>query len=352
MKTVLSAAAAASVLVLMTACSPAKKAEPPPAAAAAPSPVAAEGTSIERLDPALDAIIAPGAVVEKVAGGFKFVEGPLWVHNAIWFADLVGNKLHAVGADGVDKVLIDHSGGLDNPPEGSYSGSNGMVVDKDGSVLMTQHGLRRIVRLDADLKPTTVIDKYQGKKINSPNDLVFRPDGSLWFTDPPMGLVKQDQDPAKELKFNAVWRYKDGVLTPVITDLSRPNGIAFSPDGKKLYISNSGPKMFVNVYDVADDGTVGKAKTFISYPGPVPNDVPDGLRVDSAGNVWTTGPGGIRIVSPDGKVLGQIKSPDLAQANLAFGGPELKTVYIMAATNVYRLQAAIPGETPLYSNNK
>ena len=318
-------------------------------ATTAGAPVAAAGSSVARMDPALDAVIAPGTVVEKVAGDFQFVEGPLWRKGEIWFADLVGNKLYAVGADGRARVIMDKSGGLQETAPNSYQGSNGMTVDKDGSVLMAQHGLRRIARVADDLTVTTLVERNSnGAHLNSPNDMAFAPDGALWFTDPPLGLVGQDKDPAKEAKFNAVYRYKDGKAVAVITDLTRPNGIAFSPDGTKLYVSNSAPEMFVNVYDVGPNGTVSKARKFLSYPAPLPDDVPDGLKVDSKGNVWTTGPGGIRIVTPEGKVLGQIKTPDKAQSNIAFGGEDWRTVYITASTNVYRLKAAIPGVKPLY----
>lgn len=356
MKAVVAGLSMVALLCGVGACSRQKEADLTPmsgnstatAEADATPAKAAEGTSIQRLDPALDAIIPAGAVLEKVAGGFGFTEGPVWVHDRLRFSDLTGNKLYEITPDGQTKLLLDKSGGLTKPPYPKYSGSNGAIVDKDGSVLMTQHGLRRIVRVGDDMKITPVLDRVNGKRLNSPNDLAFSPDGTLWFTDPPFGLDGQDKDPAKEQPYNAVYRYKDGKATPVITDLPRPNGIGFSPDGKKLYISNSMPDMFVNVYDVNSDGTLGKPKKFISYPGPVPGDVPDGLKIDSKGNVWTSGPGGIRIVSPEGKVLGQLKSPDLAQASIAWGGPDWKTAYIMAATNVYKLRLAIPGEEPLY----
>ncbi|MBU3077903.1 SMP-30/gluconolactonase/LRE family protein [Sphingomonas quercus] len=310
---------------------------------------AEQGPHIDRLDPALDAIIPKDARLEKIGEGFGFAEGPLWVNGELRFSDLIRNKLFAIGPDGKTRLLLDKSGGLDSFPEGKFQGSNGAVVDKDGTVLMVQHGARRIVRLDDKLNIKPFIERFEGKRLNSPNDLVFAPDGSLWITDPPYGLDGQDKDPAKEVKFNAVYRYKDGKLTAVITDLPRPNGIGFSPDGKKLYISNSEPEMFVNVYDVNPDGTVANGKRFISYPGPNPIDVPDGLKVDSQGNVWTSGPGGIRIISPEGKVLGQLKTSDRAQANLAWGGPDWKTAYIMGAGNIYRLQISIPGEKPLYT---
>lgn len=335
----------ASVLVLAAACS---KYEPPEVPAK-PGP-AAEGASILRLDPALDAVIPPGAVVEKVAGGLGFVEGPVWTHNTLWFSDLTGNRLYVLGYDGAKRMILDKSGGKDDPPAGSYQGSNGAVVDKDGTVLLTQHGARRIVRVTDNMKVIPVLDRFQGKRFNSPNDLAFAPDGALWFTDPPYGLVGQDQDPAKEIPFNAVYRYANGQPKAVITDLPRPNGIGFSPDGKTLYVSNSEPEMYVNAYDVGPDGAVSNPRRFISYPAPNPVDVPDGLKVDGQGNVWTSGPGGIRIVSPNGKVLGQIKTSDSAQANLAWGGPGFRTVYILASANVYRIKLAIPGEKPLYTN--
>ena len=341
----------AAAAIALTACSKAKETRAPTPVAAATVPVAAEGTSIVRLDPALDAIIAPGAVLEKIGGDFGFTEGPVWYKGEIRFSDLTGNKLYAIGADGQTRLVMDKSGGKDVIPEGSYQGSNGSAVDKDGTVLMTQHGARRIVRVKEDGSIEPFLERNgNGKRFNSPNDLIFRPDGSLWITDPPYGLLKQDKDPDKEAAYNAVYRYKDGKITAVITDMPRPNGIDFSPDGKTLYVSNSEPEMFVNVYDVSSDGKVSKGRRFITYPGPVPAaGVPDGLKVDSAGNVWTSGPGGIRIISPEGKVLGQLKSPDPAQANLAWGGPDLKTAYIMAASSVYRLKLATPGKTPLYS---
>jgi gluconolactonase len=269
----------------------------------------------------------------------------MWHEGRLWFSDVVGNKMYATTPDGKVTVLIDHSGGLESYPAGMPKGSNGMVTDKDGSVLMTQHGLRGIARLDKQLKPTTFLDNFEGKRFNSPNDLVYAPDGSLWFTDPPYGLTGGDHDPTKELTFNGVYRYADGKLTAPIRDLARPNGIGFTSDSKTLYVSNSGPQMYVEKYDVATDGTVSNGTRFIEYPGRAP-DVPDGLKLDSANNLWTTGPGGIRIISSAGKVLGQIKLPETA-ANLAWADGGM-TLYITGSTSIYRLKVKTPGTMPRY----
>ena len=304
-------------------------------------------TRIDRLDPALDSIIAPGTKIERVATGFKFTEGPLWRQGRLWFSDLQDDKVLAVTPDGKVEVLIPHAGGLDPFPPDSYRGSNAMVTDKDGSVLLVQQGGRKIVRLDAQLRPTVVLEKYAGKKLNSPNDLVFAPDGALWFTDPPFGLPQAEKDPAKELTFNGVYRYADGKLEAVIKDLALPNGLAFSPDGKTLYVANFGPERFVTAYEIGAGGAVKSAHELIRYaddekrPGG-----PDGLKVDSAGNIWTTGPGGIRIITPQGKVLGQIALPEVA-ANLGFA-EQGKTVYITASSSIYRLRLRTPGTMPIY----
>jgi gluconolactonase len=222
-----------------------------------------------------------------------------------------------------------------------------MVTDKDGTVLMAQQGGRTLVRISGKLQLEPFLDNFEGKKFNSPNDLVFASDGSLWFTDPPYGLEGRDQDPRKELPFNGVFRYAHGKLTPMVKDLTLPNGIGFSPDGRTLYVNNSGPEMRVMAYSVAPDGAVSNPRVLLAFPHPEGSGVPDGLKVDSLGNVWTTGPGGVRIVTPQGKVLGQIKLPETA-ANLAWAA-DGRTLYITAQTSVYRLHTLVAGEMPLYT---
>ena len=339
----LSAAAALAVGCSRDEASQAK----PEAGQAQPAATAANAAGeIRRLDPAFDRLVAPDARLEKVATGFEFTEGPMWRDGRLWFSDLVGNKLVAVTPDGQTEVLLDKSGGLENPPAGAYLGSNALATDSSGAVLMAQHGLRRIVRLDDKFAATPVVERFEGKRLNSPNELVYAADGALWFTDPPFGLAKMDEDPAKELAFNGVYRFKDGKLTAAIRDIPRPNGIGFSPDGKTLYVANSGPEMFIRAYPVAADGALGQGRTFATFSASEGEGVPDGLKTDSAGNVWATGPGGVHVFDPAGKLLGVLALPEVA-ANLAWadGG---RTLYITGSTSIYRLAVATPGVMPLY----
>ena len=302
---------------------------------------------IERVDPAINAIIAPGTRLEKVADGFVFTEGPMWRDGWLWFSDLQGDTVYAVTPEGQKQVLIPHAGGYPNMPAGSNLGPNAMVPDKDGTVLMVQQGGRAISRLGPDMVPKPVITSYNGKRINSPNDLVFAPDGSLWFTDPPFGLLKGDDDPAKEQTFNGVYRYANGKLSAVVTDLGLPNGIAISQDGKTLYVNNYGPDMKLMAYDIRPDGTVANGRALVTYTENEGVGGPDGLKIDSAGNLWATGPGGIRILSPQGKVLGFIRMP-AQTANLAFG-EDGKTVFITSSDTIYKLRSQVAGKMPMYS---
>lgn len=313
-----------------------------------------DAAKVIRLSPALDAVLAPDVKIERVAKGFVFTEGPMWHQGALWFSDLPGNRMYSLSQEGKLRLMLDKAGGLDSFPAGAYGGSNAMAADQDGSVLMMQHGLRRIVRLDARLAVTPFLTGYEGKQFNSPNDLVFSPDGALYFTDPPYGLFNPaapnadiDKDPRRAIAFNGVYRYKDGKLTAVITDLKRPNGLAFSPDGKILYVANSENPSAYYRYDVKPDGGLGPRQLFADLAKETGAGVPDGLKVDSLGNVWASGQGGFRIYSATGAVLGQIILPEVA-ANLAWGGPDGRTAYFTASTSVYRLTLKVPGNLPLY----
>ena len=321
---------------------------PPPAPEKSAAVPAAIG-SIQRLDPAFDTLVPKDAQIEKLAGGFTFIEGPLWrPSNALWFSDVVGNVVRQWTPDGkVTEIL--RPGGYDGNslPADGFNGPNGMTADKDGAVLLCQHGNRRIARIDKDMKVTTLVDKFEGKKFNSPNDLVFRSDGSLYFTDPPYGLPKGDDDPTKELKFNGVYRLANGKLQAIVKDLTRPNGIALSPDEKTLYVAVSDEKHKVWMrYDLAADGTVSNGKVFADVTAEKEDGLPDGMKVDSLGNVYGSGPGGIWVFSPDGKHLGTIKPPE-TPANCGWGD-DGKSLYITARTGLYRIKLAVAGEKLVY----
>jgi gluconolactonase len=305
-------------------------------------PVQTAGTpgKIERLDPALDALVAPTVAVEKVAGGFKFTEGPLWrPDHTLWFSDVQGNVVRSLTPDGKVTVIIRNAGGVSNAPPDAFIGSNGMAEAPDGSVWMVQHGARQIVRVEADGTLTPVVSRFEGKRFNSPNDLVFGKDGALYFTDPPYGLARQDDDSAKELTFSGVYRFANGRVQVLVRDLNRPNGLAFSPDFKTLYVNNSDPtNNLVMRYDVASDGTLGNGRVFADLTSKV-DGLADGMKVDARGNIYTTGPGGIWILSPAGKHLGTIRPPEIP-ANCAWGD-DGKMLYMTAVTSVYRVRTLV-----------
>ena len=206
-------------------------------------------------------------------------------NGVLWFSDVPGNLVRSVTPAGQVRVLIQNAGGTPvNPPRGAFIGPNGMVSDKDGAVLLCQHTNRRIVRVAKDLTMAPYIEKFEGHRLNSPNDLVYRSDGSLYFTDPPYGLTRGDNDPAKELEFNGVFQYKGGQLKAVIKDLNRPNGLGFSPD------DSDERKRFWMRYDVAPDGTVSNGRLFFDLANATERGIPDGLKIDLKGNVWAAGP--------------------------------------------------------------
>ncbi|HWB99206.1 MAG TPA: SMP-30/gluconolactonase/LRE family protein [Bryobacteraceae bacterium] len=310
----------------------------------------AQGTGhIAKVAPALDQIVSSNAKIDKLGGGFGFVEGPVWIHAGyLLFSDIPNNVIRKWMPDGKLSVFREHSGFSGSAaPGGGLIGSNGLTLDKQGRLILCEHGNRRVELLDMKTGKVTVLaDRYQGKRLNSPNDAVVKSDGSIYFTDPPYGLAKEDADPQKELKFNGVYRLSQGKLQLLYQDLSRPNGIAFSPDEKYLYVGNSdaAKKMWTR-FEVQADGTIANGKLFFDVTRETADGLPDGLKVDSKGNVYCSGPGGVWIFSPAGKHLGTIQPPEVP-ANVAFGDADGKTLYMTARTGLYRVRLNVAGTRP------
>lgn len=315
---------------------------------------------IQKLDLALDQIVGTDAKLERIATGFdKWTEGPVWTRQEfLLFAEIPANNIDQ-WIPGKGASVFMHPSGYTGaePYKGPESGSNGMTLDADGRVTVAGHARRNVWRMEsADPKAqiTVLADSHQGKKLNSPNDLVYKSDGSLYFTDPPYGLPTQgDEDPLKELKVNGVYRIpgarqqKPGAepardkLQLVISDLGRPNGIAFSPDEKFLYIAESGKDVWLR-YRVQPDGSVTDGALFLDASSDKAPGGPDGIRVDQKGNLYGSGPGGVWIISPEGKHLGTVKVPERV-SNVAWGDKDGKMLYITASTSVYRIKLKIPG---------
>ncbi len=304
--------------------------------------------TVVHVDPALDEIIPANPEIQKVAGGFKFVEGPIWTHEGfLLFSDIPNNAVMKWTPDGQVSVFLKpsgYSGAAASPDE--QPGSNGLTIDREGRLILCEHGNRRVARLEKDGRTTVLADRYDGKRFNSPNDVVYKSDGSLYFTDPPYGLAKQDEDPRKELPFNGIFRAAAGKVTLLYQDLKRPNGIAFSPDEKFLYIANSDEarKIWMR-FEVTPDGTLRNPGVFYDATSSKEDGLPDGMKVDQKGNVYATGPGGVWIFSPSGKHLGTIKPPEVP-ANCNWGDADGKTLYMTARTGVYRVRLKIPGVRP------
>jgi gluconolactonase len=320
--------------------------------------------TIERLDPSLDMIIPANASLEKVTTGFTWTEGPLWVPAGyLLFAEIPSNSIRKwTPATGVS-IFLQPSGYKGTAPYGGPEpGSNGMTFDGRGRLTVAGHAQRdvwRLEQIDAKAQVTILADSYQGKKLNSPNDLTYRSDGSLYFTDPPYGFRTQsDTDPDKQLTVNGVYRIPGAFaqapgaaparsqLQLLVKDLPRPNGIAFSPDERYLYVSNSAPKKFWMRYSVKADGTLTDGKVFFDAGSDPRPGSPDGMKVDQQGNLYSAGPGGVWIFSSAGKHLGTIDFRENV-GNVAWGGTDHRTLYIAAASSIYRITLKIPGISPL-----
>ncbi len=287
---------------------------------------------MERLDPALDKLIPKEAELEVHATGFKWSEGPAWNEKTgeLLFSDVPNNVIHAWDGEKV-RVYMKPSGYTGLTREANVSGSNGLTFDAEGRLITAEHGDRRVSILTKDGGKMTLADRYEGKRLNSPNDVVVHSSSTIYFTDPSYGLPKGEKDPNRELDFNGVYRIgPDGEVTLITKELERPNGLAFSPDEKTLYVTNShGPRPIILAVDMQEDGTGGESRVFFDTKGLEGKGAPDGLKIDAGGNVWSTGPGGLLVISPEGKLLGRVLTGK-ATANVGFGGKDGKTVFLTA----------------------
>jgi len=314
---------------------------------AQPKKYPAVGT-IERADPRFDELIPRDAVLEKLAEGFDWTEGPVWVRDGgyLLFSDIPRNSIMKWKEGEGISLFLKPAGYTGATPRGGESGTNGLLLDRQGRLVMCQHGDRRIVRVEKDKRWTTLVDRYQGKRLNSPNDAVFKSNGDLYFSDPPYGLPKGADDPGRELDFCGVYRVSTTGEVTLLTDtMTRPNGIGFSPDEKTLYVAQSDPQWARwMAFDVKPDGTLGQGRVFFSatwwvkqkLPG-----LPDGLKVDKRGNLFATGPGGVNVFAPNGAFLGRINT-GVPTSNCRFGD-DGSVLYVTANQWLCRIRTNTKG---------
>jgi gluconolactonase len=319
---------------------------------AAPVAVDPQEVNVEvlRLDPAIDALVPPNAKLYKLAEGFQFTEGPVWVNGDggyLLFSDPNANTIYQYTAAG-ELSVFKHLSGYAGADIAEYRqpGSNGLTLDARGRLTIDQHGNRRVIRLEPDGTETVLAERFQGKRLNSPNDLVYRSDGSLYFTDPYFGLPKFEQDPRKELPFSGVFRVKDGVVELLSQELKGPNGIAFSPDERFLYVGDWDERHKVVMrYPVRTDGRLDAGEVFFDMTAAPGEDAIDGIKVDVAGNLYVSGPGGLWILSPEGRHLGTVRSPRHPH-NIAWGDVDGRTLYLAAGSALYRMPLRVAGKRP------
>ncbi len=306
--------------------------------------------TIERRDARFDRLVPANARVERIAEGFDWSEGPVWdrQHRYLLFSDVPLNTVFRwQDGEGVN-VFLKPSGYTGATPRGGEPGSNGLLMDAQGRLVLCQHGDRRVARLGDGNTFITLADRYMGKRFNSPNDGVYRSNGDLYFTDPPYGLLGLNKDPAKELDFNGVYRISaaDGTVTLLTKEMTFPNGIAFSPDEKTLYVANSDPKKAIwKAFPVKEDGTLGTGRVFAdvtSSVSPAKKGLPDGMKVDASGNLFATGPGGVLVFAPDGTHLGTFATGE-ATANCGWG-EDGTVLYITADMYIGRVKLATKGK--------
>ena len=283
------------------------------------------------MDEGLAGIVEAGEP-QLLATGFQFTEGPLWVAEGYWlFVDIRTSAIYKLVPGGEPEAVRENSGQ-----------SNGMTFDLQGRILVCEMESRQLNRWEADGAFTALATHWDGKRLNRPNDVICASDGSIYFTDPGLRM----EPPEKEQSINGIYRISPGGdLQPVITDFEFPNGIALSPDEKTLYVANSRPDMIIRAYDRLPDGSVGEGRLFADLAWEGQEGVPDGMKVDTEGRVFSTGPGGCWVFSPDGERLGIIVLPE-APANCAFGGDDYRTLFFTARTSVYSVRVTTPGVRP------
>ncbi len=317
-----------------------------PAPAQSALPQEAGDGSILRVDRAIDALIPADARIEKLADGFAFTEGPVWHRGPdhLMFSDLRSNAVHIWTEDGGVRTFMQPV--FEGESDTTSVGSNGLNIDSAGRLVLMEHGNRRVSRRERDGSMTVLADSYQGRRLNSPNDSAWKSDGWLYFTDPPYGLAGLEEDPARELDYNGIYRLSpEGELELLERGQTRPNGLAFSPDERTLYVANSDASNKVwYAYDVLADGRLGPGRVFYDVNDQDEIGATDGLKVDVDGNLFSTGPGGVWVFSYDGRHLGTIK-PDEVPANVAWGD-EGSTLYMTARTGLYRIRLSTSGLIP------
>jgi gluconolactonase len=302
---------------------------------------------VERKDAGLDAILPSDARLEKMAEGFAFTEGPVWVPDGeghLLFSDPNNNLIYRMTSEGEISVYLTKSG-YAGANIGKYRqpGSNGLALDEQGRLTICQHGNRRVVRIEKNGITTVLADRFAGNRLNSPNDLAYRSDGTLYFTDPPFGLPNFHDDPTREQPHFGVYAVRNGMVSLVATDFTGPNGLAFSPDEKHLYVGNwDENKKVVYRYQVAADGALGKGELFFDMTSALGGDAIDGIKVDERGNVYVSGPGGLWIISPEGRHLGTLRGPEHPH-NMAWGGADRRALYLAAQTGIYRVRLKVAG---------
>ncbi len=301
----------------------------------------------KRVDPAFDAIVSPGTAMDIVKDGFGFINGIVWVRESsgghLLISDIPANVVHRWTPDGKMSSFLekpDWTTATGRPANPRF-GANGITVDPQGRVVYAAEADRAVVRLEKDGKRTVLADRYDGKRLNSPNDLVFRSDGALYFTDPSGGNRFADWDLKKELPYQGVFLLKDGKLQLVVKDLERPNGIVLSPDEKFLYVNDS-TKRTIMRYEVQRDGNVANGKLFADMSAGTGTGNPDGMKFDERGNLYSVGPGGIWVFSREGKHLGLIVPPEFAPG-FTFGDRDGKTLYMAASSKLARIRLNVSG---------